>query len=145
MAYTQPKRPTDLTQRLGDPNKGSASTKRVTQPANTGPQKGLSGVEPPDSLDDNGKAFFRAVIATADWLTASDTVGLEFLARTHQKVVAALDDPHLSPPQVAALAKTYSTMLEQFGLTPRARITLGLQIAETKSKLDTFREEAAGQ
>jgi hypothetical protein len=113
------------------------------QPANTGPQKGLQGVKAPDSLSDEGKAFFEAVIATADWLVPSDIIGLEMLARLHERVTKAMDDPFLTPPQIAALAKTYTTQLDTFGLTPRARITLGLAIAETKSKLAEFRDEAA--
>ena len=134
------KKSTELRQRLGDPSKGKAPTARVQAPDFVA-VKGLSS-DPPEDLSESAIALWDSVVENASWLTETDRPGLVLLCRTHDKLEASfVADGELSP-AATGLVKSYQVMLHDFGLTPRSRITLGLAVAETRSKLDIFKAGA---
>jgi len=139
MANTSPKKPTDLRRRLGDPSKSKAPTARTKAPEFTS-VRGLTA-QPPAHLSDEAKAMWAVVVASAQWLVESDTPALILLCTMHDKVSAALAGDDISPATAGAV-KVYMGLLDKFGLTPAARINLGLAVAEAESKLDAFRKEA---
>jgi len=95
----------------------------------------------PSDLSDEAKALWSIITSTAKWLVESDTPSLILLCRLHDKVNLALRMNDVGPSD-ASMIKTYLLMLDKFGLTPSARINLGLAVAETESKLEAFRKEA---
>jgi phage terminase small subunit len=131
------KKTAELRHRLGDPANGKHPTSRAQAPDFV-PAKGLSGKAPAD-LTDEGKELWQTVTENAEWLTQSDKPGLVLLCRTYEKVLVAFANPKELSPAATGLLKVYQSLLDDYGLTPHSRITLGLAVAETKSKLDAFR------
>lgn len=135
-----PKKPSELRRRLGDPSNRKTPTERKQAPEFLSVPAGMTANAPSD-LSDEAKALWAIVTSSAGWLVESDTPSLILLCRLHDKVSLALRYDDVGP-SGASMIKTYLLMLDKFGLTPSARINLGLAVAETESKLEAFRKEA---
>jgi len=134
------KKTTDLRKRLGDPAKNSESSPRPA-PAFTAPQGGLSPT-PPVPLASAGLALWQSAVGTAKWLTASDGPALLFACQLKDRMQEELISDKQPSPATSSLFKTYQIVLNDLGLTPRARITLGLAVVETESKLSAFKRDS---
>ena len=129
----------ELRHRLGDPSKGKPPTTRAQAP-DFQVQSGLTA-GPPDDLSDEAKALWIVVTESAKWLVESDTPALILLCRCHDKVKSEFTDVATPTPAAVGLVKLYQALLSDFGLTPRSRVTLGLAVAETESKLGAFKAD----
>jgi len=139
----EPRKSSELRQRLGDPSKGAEPTKSKRQgnSAVSEPyQSGRIPIHPPEVLDKVGKQAWRDITDNADWLVRSDVPALTMLCQLQSKVNEILDKAKLSTSD-AQMVKLQFDLYARFGLDPNSRLQMGLAVAETESKLSAFRNE----
>ena len=136
----------ELRSRLGDPSKGAEPTKakRLAKQREITDSVSISfGITttPPETLDAEGRQVWNDIVASSEWLVSSDRPALTLLCKMHSRVNVLLDREGDLKGNDISIIKTYMDLISKFGLNPHSRLSLGLAVAETQSKLDAFRSE----
>ncbi len=135
------KKSQELRKRLGDPSKGAEPTKSRRHGVDHEPSISFRiTTTPPETLDAEGRKVWNDVVSSSEWLVSSDMPALTLLCKMHTTVNRLLDKGELKATDVG-IVKTYMDLLSRFGLDPKSRLSLGLAVAETRSKLDAFRKD----
>lgn len=116
---------------------------------------------PPDSLKEHGKAEWSHALSVCSWIGHSDLAALRMLCEAidrregFAKEIASQDlmlqtstGYWYANPAIAALEKTeerISKWMQQLGMTPSARATLGVAEVKTASTLDKLQRQRSAR
>lgn len=106
------------------------ATHRITQTVQDTP--------PPDHLSHEVKQMWLGWVASAEWLAPSDLPSLAFLCDLMERRRELRDDPRNPHSSFVSLENLILRTMNSLGLTPQARIQLGLAAVEAESKLELF-------
>lgn len=139
---------------------GNARSAKAVAPVQSLPDASFKAPEPPTSLDDYGGEVWADVWESAGsaYSTKTDHHVIErycVLRQRQRDLQRQIDGEGFTStgsqgqvilnPLVRALQDCESKLLpleDRLGLSPEARIRLGLQVQEGKSKLEAFRDKA---
>lgn len=137
---TSPKRTEASVAKLGASNDPSAhgNVRKGPPVASHRITRTVSETEPPDHLSDEVKAMWTEWVTTAEWLSPSDLPALRYLCDLIERRNEMRDNPSKPHAAFGQLEGLIARFMGSMGLTPQARIQLGLAVVEAESKLELF-------